>query len=86
VEPEEPESEPVPTSFSPSRNVAPTVAPIVAPVATHVTSAASQDEVSAVEKEILVKLKEMGFTGDLLQVLRSKHGELLPTIQALLNQ
>jgi hypothetical protein len=79
----------------PTPTPAPVSAPVPVPVPAHVpvpvpalapAPAPAIPATSAVEAEILVTLREMGFAGDLLAALRKHQGDMFATIQYLLNQ
>jgi hypothetical protein len=86
--PAQPVAEPVP---APAPVPVPVPAPAPAPVAVPepvvepAQPVAAEPEMSPVESDIIRKLKEMGFDGDLLTVLRNNRGEFFATLQALLN-
>lgn len=78
-------SSPAPAPASPAPTPAPVPAP-ASPAPAPVEVPAPVLETSAVEAEILVTLREMGFNGDLLTLLRNHKGDMMATIQQLLNQ
>lgn len=71
-----PEPAPAPVSV-------PAPAPVPEPAPASVAEPVVQ--MSPVEEELVNKLKEMGFGGDLLTVLRNNGGEFFSALQALLN-
>jgi next-to-BRCA1 protein 1 len=89
----QPASAPAPAP-SPAPAPAPAPAPVPAPApifepapapAPAQPAAAAEPEMSPVEADIVQKLREMGFEGDLLTLLRNNRGEFFATLQALLN-
>lgn len=71
-------------SPAPAPTPAPTPAPAPAPAS--VPAPVPVAATSHVEAEILVTLREMGFSGDLLATLRRHNGDMIATIQSLLGQ
>lgn len=72
--------EPVSVPVIPEPAPAPVPVPAPAPVAP------VAPEATPVEAEIIATLTEMGFSGDLLTILRAHGGEFFPTLQYLLQQ
>eukprot|EP00026_Physarum_polycephalum_P005779 Phypoly_transcript_05817.p1 GENE.Phypoly_transcript_05817~~Phypoly_transcript_05817.p1 ORF type:complete len:560 (-),score=133.88 Phypoly_transcript_05817:71-1750(-) len=79
--PASPAPAPAPAPASPAPASPAPVAP-----AQEAPAPAAPAETSPVEAEILVTLRDMGFGGDLLSALRNHQGDMLATIQFLLNQ
>lgn len=76
-------------ALAPAPAPAPEPAPVFAPAPVPVPAPAPEPAAPAtspVEAEILVTLRDMGFSGDLLSALRLHQGDMIATIQYLLNQ
>lgn len=77
---------PVPVSVpepAPVEQVPEVPVPVPEPV---VEASPAPEPATAVENEVIATLQEMGFSGDLLAILRNNGGEFFTTLQALLNQ
>jgi hypothetical protein len=72
-----------PKGYQPVPTVAPVPTPVPVPAPARV-EIPKEPEMNSLEAENVGKLREMGFQGDLLTVVRNNRGELLASIQALL--
>jgi len=80
-----PEPAPAPVFVPFPVEPAPVPKPVPAPAPVAPAPVAAAPEMSPVESDIVKKLHEMGFEGDLLTVLRDNRGEFFATLQALLH-